>query len=253
MPTLPTEDVAGAPAGGKRTIAVVLCAGQGTRLGAGQNKVFLPLAGRPIVVRAVAALAACPEVHGVLLVAHPREVAYCETEIVSRYGLSTVIGVVAGGASRHQSEERALAALRQQIEAGALDLLLIHDGARPFVAPDDVTRLIEAARATGGAVLASALAPDEVVARVAADSTLEAVYNSDELWRAQTPQAFAAAELLSAYDRAHADGFEGTDTAASFERLGRAVAIVPGSPDNFKITTPHDLQRAEQLVSSWPR
>src|SRR5258706_599152 len=98
MPTMPTEDVAGAPAGGKRTIAVVLCAGQGTRLGAGQNKVFLPLAGRPIVVHAVAALTACPEVHGVLLVAHPREVAYCETEIVSRYGLSTVIGVVAGGA-----------------------------------------------------------------------------------------------------------------------------------------------------------
>jgi 2-C-methyl-D-erythritol 4-phosphate cytidylyltransferase len=249
MPTGAT----GAPAGGKRTIAVVLCAGQGTRLGAGQNKVFLPLAGRPVVVHAVAALAACPAVHGVLLVAHPREVAYCETEIVSRYGLSTVIGVIAGGASRHQSEERALAVLRPQIEAGALDLLLIHDGARPFVAPDDVARLIAAARTTGGAVLASALAPDEVVARVGADGTLAAVYGPDELWRAQTPQAFDAAALLSAYERAHTDGFEGTDTAASFERLGRAVAIVPGSPDNFKITTPHDLQRAERLISGWPR
>ncbi|HKB49610.1 MAG TPA: 2-C-methyl-D-erythritol 4-phosphate cytidylyltransferase, partial [Ktedonobacterales bacterium] len=174
-------------------------------------------------------------------------------EIVSRYGLSTVIGVVAGGASRHQSEERALAALRPQIEAGALDLLLIHDGARPFVAPDDVARLIAAARTTGGAVLASALAPDEVVARVGADGTLAAMYGPDELWRAQTPQAFDAAALLSAYERAHADGFEGTDTAASFERLGRAVAIVPGSPDNFKITTPHDLRRAERLISRWPR
>src|SRR5258707_9172263 len=192
----------GAPAGGKRTIAVVLCAGQGTRLGAGQNKVFLPLAGRPLVVYAVAALTACPAVHGVLLVAHPREVAYCETEIVSRYRLSTVIGVVAGGASRHQSEERALAVLRPQIEAGALDMLLIHDGARPFVAPDDVARLIAAPRGTGGAALATALAPDEVVARVGADGTLAAMYGPDELWRPQTPQAFDPARPPSPDTRA---------------------------------------------------
>src|SRR5260221_6269975 len=75
----------GAPAGGKRTIAVVLCAGQGTRLGAGQNKGFLPLAARPPAPYAVAALTACPAVHGWLLAAHPRELANFPTAIVSRY------------------------------------------------------------------------------------------------------------------------------------------------------------------------
>src|SRR5262245_25350021 len=93
-----------------RTVAVVLCAGQGTRIGAGRNKVVLPLAGRPILAHTLEACERSEAVDDVLLVAHPDECEFCRREIVARFGLGTVGAVVAGGATRHQSEERALEA-----------------------------------------------------------------------------------------------------------------------------------------------
>lgn len=229
-------------------VAVVLCAGQGTRMGAERNKVFLPLAGRPVVVHALAAFQRAPEVDEILLVAHPAEVGYCETEIVARYPLGKVRGVIAGGATRHQSEARALEALRTRIEAGGVDVVLIHDGARPFVAGEEIARLVAAAREVGAAILVAPIGAEETLLRVTEDGTLAPLEAHGELARAQTPQAFDARTLLAAYDAARAEGFEGTDTAASLERLGQAVAAVPGGRANIKITTPDDLPRAEALL-----
>jgi 2-C-methyl-D-erythritol 4-phosphate cytidylyltransferase len=160
--------------------------------------------------------------------------------------------VIPGGASRHQSERRALDALRGRIEAGEIEIVLLHDGARPFVTADEIARVVDAARRHGAAILAAPLAPDELLLEVAPDGTPQVIAAPEELMRAQTPQAFAARTLLAAYDRAHAAGFEGTDTAASVERLGQQVAAVPANranPNaNLKITTPDDLLRAEALL-----
>ncbi len=229
-------------------VAVVLCAGQGTRMGATQNKVFLPLGGRPVIVRTLEAFERAPEVDEVLLVAHPAEVSYCQSEIVARYPLGKVAAIIAGGASRHQSEQCALDALRGRIEAGAIDIILMHDGARPFVTPQEIAQVIEAARIDGAAILAAPLAPGELLCAVANDGTLQPIPDPRELTRAQTPQAFDAHMLLAAYDQARADGFEGTDTAASVERLGHRIAVVPSRRANLKITTPDDLLRAEALL-----
>nr|MBF6591123.1 2-C-methyl-D-erythritol 4-phosphate cytidylyltransferase [Ktedonobacterales bacterium] len=228
---------------------IVLGAGQGTRMGTERNKIFLPLRGQPVLVHALAAFERAPGVDEILLVAHPREVEYCETEIVQRYQLTKVRGVIAGGASRHQSEARALAALRPRIEAGAIALILIHDGARPLVTLEEIARVLAAARRTGGALLVGGVAADETILEVAEDGLVRATYPAGELARAQTPQAFAAALLLAAYDAADAQGFEGTDTAAAVERLGHAVAVVRGGDRNLKITTPDDLPRAEALLA----
>ncbi|MGH2517511.1 MAG: IspD/TarI family cytidylyltransferase, partial [Ktedonobacterales bacterium] len=89
---------------------------------------------------------------------------------------------------------------------------------------------------------------DEVVAHLDASGAIASILPSRELWRAQTPQAFAARALLAAYDAAAVDGFEGTDTAATYERAGHAVHVLPGSPTNFKVTTPDDLVRAERIA-----
>ena len=215
---------------------------------AAQNKVFLPLVGKPLLVYTLEALSSAREVDEILLVAHANERAYCEDEIVRRYNFSCVSGVIAGGATRHQSEERALEALRSRIEDGAVDVVLIHDGARPFVPTDEVEALVREARQFGGALLATPVGHDEGIVRM--DDTKVAVeaLPAGELWRAQTPQAFEARALLAAYDAARRDGFEGTDTAASFERSGRAVHILAGSGENFKVTTPHDLVRAQRIV-----
>jgi 2-C-methyl-D-erythritol 4-phosphate cytidylyltransferase len=217
-------------------------------MGAPQNKVYLPVAGKPLLLYALEAFAQAALVNEVLLVAHPAEVAYCEVEIVQQYVPAKVTGVIAGGATRHQSEERALEALRARIVAGAIDVVLIHDGARPFVTPEEIDAVTQAARAEGGALLGTPVGTDEVVAQIGDEGSVEAILPSLELWRAQTPQAFAAQPLLSAYDQAWADGFEGTDTAGVYERLGRPVRMVEGSPDNFKVTTPEDLLRAESWV-----
>lgn len=232
---------------GGAVVAVVLGAGQGTRMGAGRNKVLLTLQGKPILVHALAAFERTPQVTETLLVAHPDEVAMCR-EMVAEYGLAKVVAVIPGGATRHQSEDRALAWLRPRIEAGEIALLLIHDGARPLITPDEIAQLIAATATTGGALLAAS--PDETLFQLDDEGNVTRAWPSDELALAQTPQAFDARRLLAAYDAARADGFEGSDTAASFERAGGQAQVVFGPPTNLKITTPDDLVRAEALLPS---
>lgn len=231
---------------GGAVVAVVLGAGQGTRMGAGRNKVLLTLRGKPILVHALTAFEQAPQVTETLLVAHPDEVAMCRG-MVAEFGLAKVAAVISGGATRHQSEDRALAWLRPRIEAGEIALLLVHDGARPLITPDEIAALITATAATGGALLAAD--PDETLLQVDGEGKVTRAWPSDELALAQTPQAFNARRLLAAYDAARADGFEGSDTAASFERAGGQVRVVFGPPTNLKITTPDDLVRAEALLT----
>lgn len=233
-------------------VAVVLGAGQGTRMGADRNKVLLTLRGQPILIHALRAFEDTPQVDETLLVAHPDEVALCRA-LVNEYGLAKVAAVVAGGATRHQSEDQALARLRQRIEAGEIATLLIHDGARPLIAPDEIAALIAATTETGGALLAAAVAPDETLLQIDSGGQVAQTWPPAELALAQTPQAFDARRLLAAYDAARADGFEGSDTAASFERAGGQVRVVLGRPTNLKITTPDDLHRAEALLESHAR
>lgn len=234
-----------------KTLAIVLCAGQGARMGAAQNKIFLPLAGAPVAAHAIAAFERSPLVDEIIVVAHPDELERIREEIIARYGFVKVSGVLAGGASRHQSEERALDALRERIASGAVGLVMIHDGARPLTTADAIARLAAAVRALpqpGGALLVTPLAPDEHVARVGADGVIEQIYATTELARAQTPQGFDGRTLLAAYDRARRDGFEGTDTASVVEALGAPVAVAYGDEDNIKVTTPDDLLRAEATL-----
>lgn len=221
-------------------------------MGANQNKVYLPLVGRPVGAWAIAAFEQAPEVDETLVVAHPAEVERASDELVARPGFTKVGAVIAGGASRHESEDCALAWLRPRIEAGAIDLVMIHDGARPLITPPEIAALIADVRALGcpgGALLATPVAPDEIIAQVDARGRVALVFAVGGLARAQTPQVFAAPLLLAAYDHARATGFEATDTASVVEALGAPVAITPGAESNLKVTTPDDLLRAEAILA----
>ncbi|HEU5439763.1 MAG TPA: 2-C-methyl-D-erythritol 4-phosphate cytidylyltransferase [Ktedonobacterales bacterium] len=230
-----------------RAVAVILCAGSGSRMRADRNKVFLSLAGRPLLAHTLAAFTRATAVDELLLVAQADEVAQVRA-LAAEQVAARLLDVIAGGATRHQSEQRALAALRPRIMSGEIGVVLIHDGARPLVTAAEIDALAAAARAHGGALLGTPLAPNERLVRLAPDGTLAALVPAAGLWRAQTPQAFEARALLDAYDQAQREAFEGTDTAASFERSGHRVVIVAGSPDNVKVTTPDDLLRAEALL-----
>src|SRR5260370_14709083 len=189
-----------------RTVAVVLGAGQGTRMGAERNKVFLPLGGTPILAHAIGAFERCLEIDDILLVAHPHELAECR-DLARRYELHKVRQIVAGGATRHASESCALAALRGSIERGEIGLVLVHDGARPFVTQRDLRRLLAAVRRDGAAVLATPLRPDETLADVGANGQRAIVYPATRLWRGREPPgARAGAVPAGHHDAARGGG-----------------------------------------------
>jgi 2-C-methyl-D-erythritol 4-phosphate cytidylyltransferase len=149
------------------------------------------------------------------------------------------VGVVDGGATRHASEWNALLALAAEIRSGEIDVIAIHDGARPLAGRELFARTIEAARERGGAI---------PVVRLPGLLALDGRALPAELNGVQTPQAFRAPELLAAYTRADADGFDGTDTAACLARYtDLAVAAVPSTPQNLKITFPEDLELVSRL------
>lgn len=216
--------------------AVVLAGGSGTRLGAEGNKVYLPLAGRPLLSWSLRAFARAPSISRLVLVIRPADRPYAEQ---AAGGLA--VEVVDGGATRHGSEWAALRLLAPAIRAGDVDVVAIHDGARPVVAERLIEDTVAAAREHGAVVPGVPLTD-------AVDAELRAV--AGRLVRVQTPQAFRAGLLLDAYERAEVDGFGGTDTAACVERYaGVPVHCVPGDPRNVKVTYRADLALAEALLT----
>ena len=219
---------------------VILAAGSGSRVGAGINKVLLPLGDAPVLVWSVRDALALPDVRRVVLVVRPGEGEQVATAVAPHLGDAEVL-VVDGGATRHASEWSALRALTRDIELGEVDLVAIHDGARPLAGPDLFAATLAAAREHGGAIPVVPLGSLHAVDGAVADGELVGV---------QTPQAFRAVDLLAAYTAADADGFVGTDTASCLERYAELpVAAVPSSPLNLKITFPEDVALAADLVT----
>lgn len=224
--------------------AVVLAAGSGSRVGAEAdgvplNKVLLPLYGVPVVAWSVRTALAVPEVGVVVLVVRPGEEAAVTEAVAPHLPEGAEVRLVAGGATRHASEWAALRLLAAEIEEGRLDAVAIHDGARPLASASLWSTVIASARTHGGAV------PTVAVTGLL---TRDLRPLAGEVGAVQTPQAFAARPLWSAYRAADADGFEGTDTAACVQEYADlAVEAVPGTPLNVKITYPEDVSLAAAL------
>ena len=217
---------------------VILAAGTGSRVGAEVNKVLLPLGDRPVLAWSVAAALALEDVRRVLLVVRPGEQQAVADAVAPHLGQDEV-GVVEGGTTRHASEWAALRALAAEIETGAIDVVAIHDGARPMAGTDLFARTIEAAREHGGALPVVPLTQAVRADGGPAPRDLVAV---------QTPQAFRADALYAAYRAADADGFEGTDTASCLEMYGDLrIAAVRSTSGNLKITFPDDVRLASRL------
>jgi 2-C-methyl-D-erythritol 4-phosphate cytidylyltransferase len=216
---------------------VILAAGSGSRVGAATNKVLLPLGDLPVLAWSVRDALGLEDVRRVLVVVRPGERDAVAAALAPHLG-DAEIGVVEGGSTRHGSEWNALRVLAQEVEAGQVDVIAIHDGARPLAGKDLFSATIDAARSRGGAIPAVALR-----GLLARDGRA-----LPELDGVQTPQAFRARELLAAYSEADADGFDGTDTAACWARYtDLPVVAVPSTPRNVKITFPEDLELADRL------
>ena len=218
---------------------VILAAGTGSRVGAGSNKVLLPLGDRPVLAWSVRDATGLDDVRRVLVVARRGELDDVAAALQPHLD-DVEVGLVEGGATRHASEWAALSALRPAIAAGEVDVVAIHDGARPLAGSSLFAATIAAARVHGGAI---------PVVRLPGLLALDGRDLPPELDGVQTPQAFRAGDLLAAYAAAAAEGFEGTDTAASWARYSELpVAAVPSSATNLKITFPEDLDLALRLA-----
>jgi 2-C-methyl-D-erythritol 4-phosphate cytidylyltransferase len=223
---------------------IVLAAGSGTRVGHSGSKAYLPLWGTTMLVWALTTLARTAGVERLVLAARPQDLALAE-EVLERELPGVAVELVAGGATRHESEHRVLRHLAADIRCGSITAVLLHDAARPLASVGLAERVLAAALARGAAVPG---VPVEHVLGVDAAGRLLPP-GAERLVSIQTPQAFRAARLLDAYEAAAADGFGGTDTAASIERYtDLEVAVVPGEPGNLKITFADDLLIAERLL-----
>ena len=237
---------------------IIPAAGLGTRMAAAPaargrksapSKQFTELGGTPILLHTLRRFAKSPEIAEIVVALRKAEIApfraRLEKDVPEILAKKTVL--LEGGEHRQQSVANALAAV--SVSASADDIVLVHDAVRPFVTEEMIHDLIAAANKYGAAI-AGVPAVDTVkqVERTAEGALIRATIPRERIVMAQTPQGFRYSVLKKAFDEATADGFVGTDEASLAERSGHPVAVVMGSPQNIKITTPADLELAEYYL-----
>jgi 2-C-methyl-D-erythritol 4-phosphate cytidylyltransferase len=224
------------------TTAIVLAAGEGRRIGGNTSKVFLPLAGRPLLLRTLDRVFSARSIENVVLVIAANEVARCETLLRADTALrGRPCLLQTGGATRQQSAKRGLEKIGSDT-----DIVMIHDGARPLVSASLIDRCVEAAVDKGAAVVG--LPVRDTIKMVSEDRRIQSTPERSSLWEIQTPQVFKREMIVEAHERAERDGVEVTDDAMLVERLGKPVFIIDGERTNFKITVPEDVWLAESLI-----
>jgi 2-C-methyl-D-erythritol 4-phosphate cytidylyltransferase len=236
-----------------KVFVIVPAAGLGTRMASpsaakarkrAPSKQFKELGGVPILIHTLRKFVASPEVYEIIVALRKDEISGFRTQLEKQYPeiLKKRLQLVEGGEHRQDSVASALAA----VAADAQDIVLVHDGVRPFVTPEIVGEVITAVLKHGAAI-AGMPAVDTVkqVERTSEGALIKATIPRASIVMAQTPQGFRYGILKKAFDEAAPDGFLGTDEASLIERTGHPVAVVMGSPRNLKITTPGDMELAE--------
>ena len=221
--------------------AVIVAAGDGKRMGSKVKKPYLELASRPILFHTLRNISSSPLISGIILVVGKGLVDYCRHEVVEAFMIKGVINIIEGGDERQDSVYHGLKALPEDTE-----LVMIHDGVRPFVSCKMIEETIAAATEYGAAV--TGVKVKDTIKTVDESNRVIQTVNRTGLWAVQTPQVFKAKLLRDCYDTAINKGFYGTDDASIVEWAGLEVMIVEGEYENIKITTPFDLMVAEAMI-----
>ncbi len=227
-----------------KVYAIIPAAGSGTRIGGSVRKQFLSLKDKPILVHAIQRFEASTDVDEIAL-AVPEESLVDVEQLLSRFRLHKVSKVVRGGEKRQDSVHNVL----KRLQFRASDIVLVHDGVRPFVQSRKISELVSACREHEAVVLA--VQPKDTIRRSNGGGFFDQTLDRTALWMIQTPQAFRAPVLMKAFEKASKEKFYSTDEAALVERLGIRAKIVEGSYDNIKITTKEDLELGELILERW--
>jgi 2-C-methyl-D-erythritol 4-phosphate cytidylyltransferase len=223
--------------------AIIVASGKGARMKGTMRKQYLDLSGRPVLAHSIMAFDPCSLVEEIFLVVPEEDIDYCQTEILSLLDLKNQINLVCGGAERQDSVYNGLQAIDKDTET-----VVIHDGVRPFVHPEDLKECILSSKNFGACILGTP-ASDTLKSVDKAD-IIETTLPRENIWLAQTPQAFQYDLILKAHETARRDGYVGTDDASLVERLGADVKIINGSRFNIKITKKEDLAVAKAMFDA---
>ena len=221
---------------------VIVAAGTGSRMNMGINKQFIKLEGKEVIVYTIEKFYNNHNIDDIVVVVKESEVEFFKKEIIEKYNFKN-IKIAYGGKERQDSVYNGLKLLDEKC-----DVVLIHDGARPFVSNKTVDTCIEEAKEHKAIVVG---VPVKDTIKVIDDSNnIVDTPNRSVLWAVQTPQTFDYNILLNAYEDAFESGFYGTDDAMLVERIGHKVKMVEGSYNNIKITTKEDLNIGSQILNS---
>jgi 2-C-methyl-D-erythritol 4-phosphate cytidylyltransferase len=220
--------------------AIIVAAGKGERFGGPVPKQFIELGGKPVLYYALAAFQEHPLISEIIVAAPVQQIEAVWQQAHELWHIKKLRQCVAGGQYRHESVMAGLPACSK-----SSSLVAIHDGVRPLLSAQLISRVIKAAQASAAAI--PALAPRETIKIVEAGIVLKTLARAS-LVAVQTPQVFARDLLVAAYEKAVRDGFHGTDDAAVVENYGAAVHVVQGDPENIKITSPEDLATVKMVL-----
>ena len=224
-----------------RVAALIPAAGRGRRLAQETPKAFISIGGAPLFTFALERFEACPTVQEIVLLVPDEKAIRQAQEIIREAGFRKVVRILPGGAERQDSVYAGLKALDPQT-----DIVLIHDGARPFLSIDLIRRIVEETRVWKSVV--AAVPVRDTIKEISAEGYVRRTLDRRHLWEIQTPQGFLFPLLLEAHERAREEKYYGTDDAALIEQFGLPVKVIHGDRLNIKITTPEDLILGEAIL-----
>lgn len=225
-----------------RTLAIILAGGAGKRMGAATNKQFLLIDNKPIIVHTLQIFEECRAVNGIYLVVNQKDLPMIQEEILETYHFNKVLKLVIGGRLRQDSVRNGLEAIENPC-----DIVIIHDGARPFVSPSFIDKGIFLMEMFDAVI--PALPVKDTIKVVSKEGFVQKTLERDSLWHVQTPQTFKYDLITKAYREGVAKKLYGYDDATFLEYMGKKVKVIEGSPYNIKITTPEDLIIARGMLS----
>jgi len=223
-----------------KVCAIIAAAGSGSRMGINFNKQFIKVKDKPILYYTLNAFDKNPFVDNIIITAKEDEIDFIKEEIICKYKLSKVSNIIAGGKERQDSVFNALKFLSD------FEIVLIHDGARPFVNKEIIENGIKNSIKFGAA--ACGVRPKDTIKLKGKNGFSSGTLNRDELFSVQTPQCFKYELIFEAHKRAFEQGAKYTDDTAVIESFGKNVYLYDGSYENIKITTPEDLIFANRIV-----
>ncbi|MCM8711749.1 2-C-methyl-D-erythritol 4-phosphate cytidylyltransferase [Clostridium sp. SYSU_GA19001] len=219
--------------------AIIVAAGKGTRMGANINKQFLHIKNKPVLYYTLKAFESCDLVDEIIVVTAKDEIDYCRSEIIDKYSIKKVSAVVQGGVERQYSVYNGL-------KAASCDIVLIHDGARPFVERRVIEDGIKYAEKFGACTCG--VQPKDTIKVMDREKFSESTLDRNKLFSVQTPQCFKYDLILSCHEEVLRKDLKVTDDTSVVEHCGHKVYLYEGSYKNIKLTTPEDLFIGEKIL-----